>query len=192
MVKTYYDKNTATHASTSGTYNYDLDATTAAASGTFFIEGAASPAETWIYSATTEPGLATWPGGTYTWYLKITTANSSLNLTTVTLRRQTSALADRATKAATMTTLLSPTGTISGTITWNDGTQNPSGSASNDRFTITFQGTRASGAMNTQTAFLAGGLSTDSRVDTPLEAGATPIDMTPNLVTVVNKVITKV
>lgn len=190
-MKTYYFKNTATHASTLGVYNYDMDTTT---SGAVSIYGEAgnSPQTTWTYSATTEPNLTTWPNGTYTWYLVVTTANSSLNLTGVTLRRTSSTWTDKATKSASMTTLMSPTGTYSGTITWNDGTQNPGGSAQNDRFVVTFTFTRVAGAMSTQTATFSAGGSTHSRIDTPLDAAPSPIDMTPNLQTIRNKFINKI
>lgn len=168
MVQTYYCRSATGHTLSNGVYNYDLEPTTTTPSVNNFGEAGSGIGETWYYSSTSEPNSLTWTAGTWTWYLNITTANSSLHLTAVVLRRTTSALADRSTKTSTFDTILSSTGVLSGTIDWSDGTQNPGGSSINDRLVVTFQFTRDGAAMGTQSSTHGVNLITDSRVDSPL------------------------
>src|SRR5215208_2983936 len=75
------------------------------------------------------PNTLDWTGGTYTWRYRVTVANTTSQIVEVILRRlsQDGQTVRQSKTSGALTTSLGTTGVKSGTISWNDGTQNPVG-----------------------------------------------------------------
>src|SRR5688572_26933059 len=114
-------------------------------------------------------GITDWDGGTYTWRYRVTTANTNYNITLVRLIRYGSnGTTEKAVKSSgAISVSCGTTGVKSNTIVWNDGTQNPAGRASDDRFAIEF--TLTTSACGTQNIGVGTNLgSTNDEISTPL------------------------
>lgn len=171
-IQTYYCRNTQTYNNGSSSVVFDLLNTTAT-TATISADPSNSPVSRHFITASL--GILDWNNGTYTWYLDVSTANSGVDLTAVNLYRYpTDGYTIKASKTNSVSVNLGTTGVKSGTITWNDGTQNPSATkASTDDLGVEFIFTRASGFHGTQVVVFDVNGSADSRVDTPLTTTVT-------------------
>jgi hypothetical protein len=116
------------------------------------------------------PGLLDWNGGVWTWRLRVVTANADIQIDEVQIQRRSSdGLTLRASKSSGPGLGIScgTTGVKSGTITWDDGTQNPAGRAQNDRIRIQFT-VKNTNLILLQTLDVGANTDPDDRIDTPL------------------------
>jgi len=122
-----------------------------------------------------QPNKLDWENGTYTWEFRVITANANLTIVEVILRRLSSDGATvKANKSSGAISVgLDTTGVKTGTIAWDDGTQNPADRDATDRLEIVFRIQNAaahkvsSGGVGTNT--------TDDELVTPLEPVVPPI-----------------
>lgn len=106
----------------------------------YSIAKAATERLKWI-TELNKPNQLDWANGTYTWEFEVLTANSNLSIVEVILRRLSSdGVTVRASKSSGAISVgLGTTGVKSGTITWDNGTQNPAGRQASDRLEIVFR-----------------------------------------------------
>jgi hypothetical protein len=116
------------------------------------------------------PSLTEWNGGVWTWRLRVVTANADIQIDEVQIQRRSSdGLTLRASKSSGTGLGIScgTTGVKSGTITWDDGTQNPVGRAQNDRIRVQFT-LKNTNLLLLQTVGVGTNTNPDDRIDTPL------------------------
>jgi hypothetical protein len=106
---------------------------------TISIAGSSSEKLVFI-SSSSIPNLSEWENQTWTWKLEVVVANTSLEIDEVIIRRISSdGNTIRASKSSgTGLAVQLTAGVKTGTITWNDGTQNPAGKQASDRIVCTF------------------------------------------------------
>jgi len=81
-----------------------------------------------------------WEKGTFTWRLKVVTANANLSIIEVVLRRVSSTGTVKSTKSSgTLSVSLGTTGVKSGDILWEDESLNPSGKDMMDRLEVVYK-----------------------------------------------------
>ena len=111
----------------------------------FSIAAGATERLKWITEIIESSGLD-WEGGTYTWEFEVKKANGNLSVVEVILRRlsKDGAKVKASKSSGAISVNLGRTGIKMGTITWNDGTQNPVSRAVDDRLEIVFRVKNAS------------------------------------------------
>lgn len=143
-----------------------------------------------------QPNILTWQGGDYIWRIRITTANSSMTIQDISFFRYDSTGSSiKVTKTVTVNMSCGTTGVKSGTISWNDGTQNPAGAAATDR--LYFRARFASSSMTQSCGYGMNLTNNNDEIDTPLDdgtGGGTPVTivMTVTSKDLQNKFIVKV
>lgn len=152
-------------------------ATETAVNVTISIDAVTTERCKWI-TETNKPQTLNWDGGTYTWRWNVVTPNVQLQIIEVILRRLS---ADGNTVRASVTSgnLLLQTldQDRTGTITWNDGTQNPTSRQVGDRLEIVFRiqnlnAVASSGSVECN-------VSPDDTLSTPIILKRTPTETVP-------------
>lgn len=178
MVKTFHCRNTDTNGAPS-TGNIWGDLNTATGTTATISDSAGNSQRSISFdTSTSEPsGLSTdWPTGTYTWYLKVTTANSLVTLTSIVLTRWNNAgtVSQSASQQIfNIGQVLSSVTTYSGQINWAN-VNSAVGRAANDKVDLVFLFDRNSGHSSEAYAFGVNA-ATDSRIDTPLAGPLTEV-----------------
>jgi len=121
----------------------------------------------------TDPGMPNkldWEGGTYTWEFRVITANVDLVIIEVILRRLSSdgSTVKTSKSSGPISVSLGTTGIKTGSIIWDDGTQNPVGREQTDRLEIVFKIENL--AAHATSAAGVGTNTTDDELITPLIA----------------------
>lgn len=201
MTITYIRSNTFSSVGQTGgdteASDYLLTATLTAgtsATNSWTISGSATERNKVVTEGISSPNLVTWGGGTYTWFYRVTTANTSHNIIEVILRRLNSAMSTvKASKSSGAISINCTSGVKTGTISWNDGTQNPGSPLASDLFEIVI---RVQNVATMSGAHSFGVLTTGSNDETitPIDAGAGPAPVTCTVTssTITNKIITQI